>query len=397
MYVQTDGIAMGSPLGVLFADFFMGTVEEKVFQDNRKPRTYCRYVDDTFVVVEDDQELQDLRCLFEEKSGLRFTTEKSEDGSLPFLDVLLKTVNGSINTSVYVKATNTGHCLNGQSECPQRYLETTVGAFVRRALTHCSSWRSTHQEIERVTQVLVDNGYPNHLVSRISKQIIDKWYEGRLSTTTEEGPVTLKLYYKSHMSSAYKTDERILKDIIKRNVKPTDPTNKIKLVIYYKSKRTSNLLLRNNSTPRPSNLQSSHLVYMFTCQHEDCAPYNSYIGLTTTKLSRRLTCHLQGGAPKNHLRSTHNAPLTRNHLEQGTTILARETDPRRLSILEALFIKEKSPTMNMQVDDLLTLPSARLMTTPRDVPSPTDDVTQHSRPTRISIGRLPPYLNFPID
>ena len=27
LYVQRDGIAMGSPLGVLFSNFYMGTVE----------------------------------------------------------------------------------------------------------------------------------------------------------------------------------------------------------------------------------------------------------------------------------------------------------------------------------------------------------------------------------
>ena len=380
MYVQTDGVAMGSPLGVLFANFFMGTVEEMVFQDHPKPRTYCRYVDDTFVIVEDDLELQELRRLFEEKSGLRFTTEKSVNGSLPFLDVLLRPEGERFSTSVYVKATNTGHCLNGQSECPQRYLETTVGAFVRRALTHCSSWRSTHQELERVSQVLVNNGYSNHLVARISKRILDNWYEGHTTSTPEGEPAPTKLFYKSHMSSAHKTDERILKEIINRNIK-TSNNSKLHIIIYYKSRRTSNLLLQNNSSPKPSDLQSSHLVYSFSCQHDDCAHHKEYIGMTTTRLSRRLTCHLQGGAPKHHYHSKHRAILTRNHLEKGTVILAKENDARRLSILEAIIIKEKRPEMNLQVDDLQALPSARQMSTYHEVHDPTNDVTDSTLPT----------------
>ncbi|XP_076029293.1 uncharacterized protein LOC143018079 [Oratosquilla oratoria] len=122
MYVQRDGVAMGSPLGVLFANFFMSTVEEQVFGDIQRPSTYCQYIDDTF----------------EEKSGLHFTMEKSTDGALPFLDVLQKVEEDTISTSVYVKSTNAGHCLNGQSECPDRFKETTIAAFVRRALSHCS-------------------------------------------------------------------------------------------------------------------------------------------------------------------------------------------------------------------------------------------------------------------
>ncbi|XP_068235641.1 uncharacterized protein [Palaemon carinicauda] len=31
MYLQKDGVAMGSPLGVLFANFYVGVVEERVF------------------------------------------------------------------------------------------------------------------------------------------------------------------------------------------------------------------------------------------------------------------------------------------------------------------------------------------------------------------------------
>ena len=48
-YQQIDGIAMGSPLRVLLANFFMGCVEEEVFSQNNKPDIYSRYIDDIFV------------------------------------------------------------------------------------------------------------------------------------------------------------------------------------------------------------------------------------------------------------------------------------------------------------------------------------------------------------
>ena len=34
LYTQIDGVAMGSPLGVLFANFYMGTIEERIFTTN---------------------------------------------------------------------------------------------------------------------------------------------------------------------------------------------------------------------------------------------------------------------------------------------------------------------------------------------------------------------------
>ena len=37
LFVQRDGVAMGSPLGVLYANMYMGTVEERVFSDIPRP------------------------------------------------------------------------------------------------------------------------------------------------------------------------------------------------------------------------------------------------------------------------------------------------------------------------------------------------------------------------
>ena len=54
MYKQTDGIAMGSPLGPASANIFVGYYEEKLFSETRKPPIYFRYVDDTFAIF--DQE-----------------------------------------------------------------------------------------------------------------------------------------------------------------------------------------------------------------------------------------------------------------------------------------------------------------------------------------------------
>ena len=60
MYRQIDGVAMGSPLGVLFANFYMGTIEEELMETDR-PSIYCRYVDDIFVRFRNVDELKHLQ------------------------------------------------------------------------------------------------------------------------------------------------------------------------------------------------------------------------------------------------------------------------------------------------------------------------------------------------
>ena len=48
----------------------------------------------------------------------------------------------------------------------------------------------------------------------------------------------------------YKLDENILKTMIKRNILPTDPNEKMKLIIYYNKFKTSNLVINIDSSPR---------------------------------------------------------------------------------------------------------------------------------------------------
>ena len=50
LYRQKDGIAMGSPLGQLFANFYMSEVQARTLRDKGiAPHIYCRYVDDICV------------------------------------------------------------------------------------------------------------------------------------------------------------------------------------------------------------------------------------------------------------------------------------------------------------------------------------------------------------
>lgn len=52
MYRQIDGVLMGSPLGRILANIFVGFQEESVLLKSDKPDIYFRYVDDTFCLFD---------------------------------------------------------------------------------------------------------------------------------------------------------------------------------------------------------------------------------------------------------------------------------------------------------------------------------------------------------
>ena len=347
----------GVPLGVLFAQAFMAEVEEHALADDEtRPNMYYRYIDDIIVDVEDDTALDILKGKLEEFSGLRFTVDRSVENRISFLDI---DIDGSDSTqfatTVHRKATDAGKCLHGESQCPERYKVSVIRSYVYRALKHCSSWALVHEELQRVKQMLISNGYSAQMVDNQIRGALH-WHLGTTTTATKP-EVVHNIYYRNTMSPSYKTDEKVLRGIIHRNCKVQNPTHEPKLNIYYKSPKTSSLILRNNPTNDNSPLKQTNLIYHYKCTTGDCAllPNSGYIGKTTTSLSRRLTMHLQSGGPLTHMDKHHHQRLTRQDLTSNTTILARGLSGRYLTALEAVFIRDMDPLINKQVNARGTL------------------------------------------
>ena len=51
----------------------------------------------------------------------------------------------------------------------------------------------------------------------------------------------IKIYYKNQMSISYKIDERIIRNVIKENIRFTNDNAKLNVIIYYKSPQTAQL------------------------------------------------------------------------------------------------------------------------------------------------------------
>ena len=130
---------MGSHLGVLFANAYMGFVEQWVFQRIPSPLKYRSYIDDTFIIADMRAALNSICRAFGGSSVLKFTWEFPHEGTLPFVDVKVKQDSDRFITTVYRKPMNIGMCLNGDSECTVKFKSSVIAAYTNRAITHCSS------------------------------------------------------------------------------------------------------------------------------------------------------------------------------------------------------------------------------------------------------------------
>nr|VZI18681.1 unnamed protein product [Spirometra erinaceieuropaei] len=163
---RVEGTPMGSPISGFIAEAVLQRLESLVFQ-HHKPKLWARYVDDTFVVIDQDQLLtfkEHLNAVFPD---IQFTMEEEENNQLAFLDVLVCRKDcGGLKTKVFRKATNTMQVLNFNSNHPISHKRSCVRTLYRRAETHCSELEEKIAELQYLRRVFKANGYPRNFVDR---------------------------------------------------------------------------------------------------------------------------------------------------------------------------------------------------------------------------------------
>ena len=338
----------------------MTAVKERVFQDNEKPTIYARYIDDIFFTTKDEEDLKKLQEAFQRNSVLKFTIEKSENHKIPFLDTMVQKEGNGFITSVYTKPTNIGRCLNARGECPEAYKRSVISAYVNRALTHCSTWRLIHAELDRIRQLLTNNGYNGDMIEDCIKKKLDSFQNDDQARRTEEEYRSITIYYRMNYSTAYKKEAEAIRNIIKRGVQTTIPEEKIDLRIFCRPNQLASLVMRNSTVPPKEKEARTNVVYKFKCPEGNCeSPENTYIGHTSTTLRRRLLYHRNQGAIFQHFTDKHDRKPTVTELLDSTTIIAQESNIRRRMITEAVYIKLQKPSLNIQTASYYILPSTR--------------------------------------
>ena len=284
-----------------------------------------------------------------ENSVLKFTHEEGHI-KLAFLDVQIEIENNELKTSVYIKATNTGELLNFKSECPDKYKKGVITNMLHRGFKISSNMQLFQQEIRRLKQIFSNNNYLMKLVD----QCIESFLQSKSRQNSSDEKAKIVVYYQNQMNCNYKKDEKVLKGIIKHNVKPINNQEELDVIVYYKTLKTRDLIMKNNSCASQDKLSKSWAVYKFKCPNEDCELLNPlYIGQTRNTIKRRLEQHQKDGAIKEHMEKKHNTSIQTQDLENNTLPVKSFQDLKRMTIYEALLIMEQRPDINRQKDNFI--------------------------------------------
>ena len=134
LYEQVDGVAMGSPLGLLAANAFLCSIKEQLDRENKLPSFYRRYVDETLSSVPDIQSASTfLATLNECHPSIHFTMEIADSNKLPYFGMMIEKKGCKLVTSVYRKPTNNGLLLHFHSHVDIRYQKSLIRTMLHRA------------------------------------------------------------------------------------------------------------------------------------------------------------------------------------------------------------------------------------------------------------------------
>ena len=163
--------------------------------------------------------------------------------------ICIKAQNGQLVSDVFRKQTNDGKLLNAISECPGRYKSSVIISGICRVQKICSTRELFNQVMKRFKQILVNNGYTK----------TEFEYELEKFRGLRESPQLpannnnkINIYYKNYMILSYKTDERIILNIVRIDINVTNDNDYLNLIIYYKSPKTAQLAMKNNTKKRNS-------------------------------------------------------------------------------------------------------------------------------------------------
>ena len=166
-YKQAHGAAMGSPVSPIVANIYMEAFEQRAITSApHPPSVWLRYVDDTFVIIDQNHITEFHEHVNNIDPYIKFTIEKEENNQLPFLDIKIhRENNGSLSTTIYRKPTHTNQYLNFNSNHHLQHKRSVVRTLIHRANHAITNETDKKEEIKYIKDILSANDYKKWMIN----------------------------------------------------------------------------------------------------------------------------------------------------------------------------------------------------------------------------------------
>lgn len=291
---------------------------------------YRRYVDDCFLIGNEEKIETVLETFNAWHPKLNFTVEKETQKQLRYLDMTIIRKDRTLEKMWYPKQKN-GRYLDYYSESPYSHKLNTVCALIDRAIK-LSDVKHREKSIKTAKEILKQNNYPSEMVQRILKKRVHKLYNSMENSKPHQETTTYASI--KYIPGLSEKTQKVLK---RHNITTAhQPVDKIKAVTHTKLKDKIPIT------------QQKNVVYSVPCGVCD---KKEYVGQSSQTLEKRLAQHKYSIKTGTSLTG-----LSQHAIEHGhqfnfaqTRILDKvENDAKRLTT-ETLHIKLKEPnTLNLQ-------------------------------------------------
>lgn len=171
-YLQSDGLAMGSPLSPLMADVFMDHFESQHIVGNADILYYFRYVDDLILCWTGSMSQLDdfINDLNNKHPKIKFKKELEQNNSLNFLDLTISKVNNKHQFQIFRKPTHTDIVIPACSTHPWQHKAAAFHCYIHRLLSVPLSEDNYNLELNNIYHLAVTNGYKKSLIDSIIRK-----------------------------------------------------------------------------------------------------------------------------------------------------------------------------------------------------------------------------------
>lgn len=325
-YKQLTGTAMGTKMAPTYAHLTLSYLEVKIFkkcvetfgvlETKNIQNNYFRFLDDIFIIWNPLYSIKSFVDIFNNiHPNFKFTFITNEI-CMPFLDILLINQNGTIETDIYCKPTDSKKYLHFKSHHPGHIKRNVPYCLSQRIARIVSNYEVRKQRFLELEACLQKLGYPKSLITDAIVKASSKTNLRPQSTITAV-PVVFSYsqnssdYFSSNVLPRLNNVRKFIASpndvrFLKAMRQPTKLINLLNSSMFHKTYKcqeprckTCPLFVEKNRHVsfgqkivyfnKNMSCKSKNIIYVLTCS--GCKKL--YVGETKIELRRRITLHRQ--------------------------------------------------------------------------------------------------------